>query len=81
MNFIDWAVSLVASPSVPNPNPPAPEIPQGMSWCSGKLCDTYRTYDVLPGHEATKAYGAVPDWAFCTFCGSLLDVDLEGDAA
>jgi hypothetical protein len=45
---------------------------QGTAWCSGKLCDTWRVYDVLPG---TKSFG-IPDFAFCCTCGDQIDVDL-----
>lgn len=71
-SFIVWALSLLASPTTQ----PPPEIPQGMSWCT--RCDSHQTYDVLPGSPDYD----VPSWAFCCYCGSLLDVDLpEEDAA
>lgn len=77
--FIAWALSLVASPSVPNP---PLEIPQGMAWCGNRLCGQIRTYDVLPGAEPTKLYQGFPDYAFCTHCGTWLpDVFPEEETA
>jgi hypothetical protein len=70
-SFIAWAMSVLAPPvSVVNQAPI--EIPQGWAWCTNKLCDQPRVYDVLPGHPASKLYGEVPDYAFCTFCGTWL---------
>lgn len=69
MNFLSFALSMLPSP------PPAfqpPEIPEGMAWCTNRLCATVRTYDVLPGAEATKLHQGFPDYAFCTHCGTWL---------
>lgn len=72
-SFMAWALSLMQPPSPPV----APVIPQGMAWCGNrKLCDTYREFDVLPGHPASKMYGAIPSLAFCVHCGEQMDVDL-----
>jgi hypothetical protein len=60
---------------------PPPYVPRtGEAFCPGKLCDTWRVYDVLPGHPASKLYGAIPSFAFCTHCGEQLDIDLEETA-
>jgi hypothetical protein len=68
-SFVQWALSLLAPPCVPYV--PAP-IPQGMAWCSGKLCDTWRDFDVLPGNSAYPG----PAWVICCFCGEQIDLDL-----
>lgn len=78
MNFLNFALSLLASPTT---QPQAVEIPTGQAWCSGKLCDTYREFDVLPGHPASKLFGAIPSFAFCVVCGDQVSADLPEDTA
>ena len=80
---MSWLSNLIAAVNEkplqpPEPKSREPEVKpeQGTAWCSNKLCDTWRVYDVLPGHPATKMYGAIPSFAFCTHCGVQIDVDL-----
>jgi hypothetical protein len=77
---VSWLGFLNDASRTPEPAPVvvAHEPAEHSAWCSH--CDQDREYDILPGHPASKVYGAIPSWAFCCFCGWLLDVDVEGVA-